>query len=187
MERENYYLFVIDTEQYAGNFERQMAAYCTGVVGECEVGDTEAYVFSQECPEFVEQMENIIAHVPDEHECHRPVSIYATPGWWNDGLGSHYLDSEWGKRYTAYKYKEEAKKRKIKRGIKKHPAYMSVAIYFYDEKPPKSIINLIKQRAIMFPEYWRKDNKPWHEEIKITGFRLLHEVVTTKQVWGEKI
>lgn len=28
------YAFVIDTEQYAGNFEREIGAYCTGTIGE---------------------------------------------------------------------------------------------------------------------------------------------------------
>ena len=30
--------FVIDTKQYAGNFEREMCAHITGHIGECEVG-----------------------------------------------------------------------------------------------------------------------------------------------------
>jgi hypothetical protein len=33
------YVFIIDTEQYAGNFEREMCAYCTGILGDCEVGE----------------------------------------------------------------------------------------------------------------------------------------------------
>jgi hypothetical protein len=32
-------LFVVDTDTYAGNFEREMCAYITGQVGECEVGE----------------------------------------------------------------------------------------------------------------------------------------------------
>ena len=32
------YLFVIDTDSYSGNFEREMCAYCTGQIGDCEVG-----------------------------------------------------------------------------------------------------------------------------------------------------
>jgi hypothetical protein len=34
--------------------------------------------------------------VPDEHGCHRPTSIYPTPGYFNDGMGHEYPDSEWG-------------------------------------------------------------------------------------------
>jgi hypothetical protein len=32
------YIFVVDTEEYAGNFEREMCAYATGMTGECGVG-----------------------------------------------------------------------------------------------------------------------------------------------------
>jgi hypothetical protein len=35
----NGYAFVIDTDQYAGNFEREMTAYLTGRIGQCGVGD----------------------------------------------------------------------------------------------------------------------------------------------------
>jgi len=42
------YKFIIDTDQYAGNFEREMCAYLTGTVGECGVGDEFAELFSKE-------------------------------------------------------------------------------------------------------------------------------------------
>ncbi|KKK83825.1 hypothetical protein LCGC14_2789530, partial [marine sediment metagenome] len=32
------WIFIIDTDSYAGNFEREMCAYITGRVGECGVG-----------------------------------------------------------------------------------------------------------------------------------------------------
>jgi hypothetical protein len=32
------YSIVIKTNQYAGNFERELCAHLTGIVGECEVG-----------------------------------------------------------------------------------------------------------------------------------------------------
>lgn len=33
------YSIVIKTNQYAGNFERELCAHLTGIVGECEVGE----------------------------------------------------------------------------------------------------------------------------------------------------
>lgn len=33
------YSFIIDTDKYAGNFERDMCAFLTGEIGECGVGD----------------------------------------------------------------------------------------------------------------------------------------------------
>jgi len=70
-----YYLFVIDTNRYAGNFEREMCAYMTGQIGDCEVGDKLAKVAEREIPEETEQFEDIIEQVPDEHGCYRPASI----------------------------------------------------------------------------------------------------------------
>lgn len=62
------YGFVIDTNEYAGNFEREMCAHVTGRMGECEVGG-----------EFIddsitELFENVI-DVEDEG-CARPCSIF---------------------------------------------------------------------------------------------------------------
>ena len=45
---ETSYIFVIDTDSYAGNFERSMCAYLTGRVGECGVGGDEAELFNKE-------------------------------------------------------------------------------------------------------------------------------------------
>jgi len=60
--------FVIKTSEYTGNFEREMCAFVTGRVGECEVGE-----------EFVEdeietQFGNVM-DVPDDNGCCRPVSL----------------------------------------------------------------------------------------------------------------
>ena len=65
------YAFVIDTDSYAGNFERDMTAYLTGRVGECGVGE-----------ELVEDLPiefNNVMDVPDEHDCYRPTSLWKSP------------------------------------------------------------------------------------------------------------
>ena len=94
-------IFIVDTEDYAGDFEREMCGYLTGIVGECGVGvegrrkyledmglelDQERYY----APVVGNPFEEIIKQVPDEHGCRRPASIYLTPGWYNDGHGGHY-------------------------------------------------------------------------------------------------
>ena len=63
------FAFVIDTDSYAGNFEREMCAYLTGHVGECEVG--EEYV-DEDLPM---NFDNVL-DVGDDHGCYRPVSIW---------------------------------------------------------------------------------------------------------------
>jgi len=70
------YLFIVDTNSYAGNFERQMCAYMTGCYGECEVGESESCIFEQEVDdcELKEELDNIITQ-RSENGCARPVEI----------------------------------------------------------------------------------------------------------------
>lgn len=63
---------LIDTDAYAGNFEREMCAHCTGHYGECEVG--------LEFAEQIDEFEDAIISIPDEHGCHRPCTLWDTPG-----------------------------------------------------------------------------------------------------------
>ncbi len=68
----NCFGFVVDTDTYAGNFERYMCAYMTGIVGGCGVGDK--YV-----DESIEEKFKIeIAQVCDDNGCYRPCSITGT-------------------------------------------------------------------------------------------------------------
>lgn len=184
MEKVNKYLFVIDTERYAGNFEREMTAYCTGQVGECGVGEAEAKKFAKGCKNttLAKLFSDLILHVPDDHGCCRPTSVWPTPGWWNDGLGNEYPDSEWGKQYTIDKYREEAKKHQTKTDKDlpgKWPAYHSVAIFF-SGLPPDNLRYVIRERARDYCENL-KNFKGGAAPIKLIGFRLLKEVVSYEQ------
>ena len=86
------FIFVIDTNEYAGNFEREMCAYLTGQVGECGVGQEMATVFYKETKAKLgdEYFDNI-AHCPDDRGCSRPATIWPNPRYANDGMGGHYL------------------------------------------------------------------------------------------------
>ena len=71
------YALVIRTDSYAGNFEREMCAYVTGHVGECEVG--KKYVNAIITPKWDEL---IVEKSIDG--CYRPVSLggcESTPGY----------------------------------------------------------------------------------------------------------
>jgi hypothetical protein len=58
----------IMTDSYTGNFEREMTAYCTGHIGDCEVGIEEAneYAIDYSLADRVDQ-------IPDGHGTYRPV------------------------------------------------------------------------------------------------------------------
>ncbi len=85
------YLFVIDTTDYAGNFERELCAFITGRIGDCEVGREMSELFTEETGQ--EPFENVIGEA-DDHGCYRPVTIYPTPGWFNHGHGGHFKDGD---------------------------------------------------------------------------------------------
>jgi len=70
------YKLVIETDQYAGNFEREMCAYMTGRIGDCEVGGEQAKVAKEDLPEKVwEWCDQCIERKPDDHGCYRPVKM----------------------------------------------------------------------------------------------------------------
>lgn len=60
--------FVVDTDKYAGNFEREMTAHITGLLGDCGVGGefTEGPIFD----------ENFIDFYSDDNGCYRPCEIF---------------------------------------------------------------------------------------------------------------
>lgn len=66
------YKLVINTDSYAGNFEREMCAYVTGEVGECEVGSDQAALFNAAHGDI---FHDVVISKPDEHGCWRPVEI----------------------------------------------------------------------------------------------------------------
>lgn len=87
------WLLVVDTDTYAGNFERELCAHLTAQVGECEVGANEADTARQTMPaDALKWCEENITQEPDDHGCHRPVKIRPTPGWFNDGAGNHWRE-----------------------------------------------------------------------------------------------
>lgn len=84
---------IVDTTHYAGNFERELCAWLTGQVGECGVG-----------AEIAEEAAGALRHagwwrdhvvqMADDHEVFRPVSLAATPGFFNHGMGGAFPDTE---------------------------------------------------------------------------------------------
>ncbi|MFA6462281.1 MAG: hypothetical protein WCV90_08520 [Candidatus Woesearchaeota archaeon] len=150
-----YYLLIIDTNTYAGNFERQMCAYVTGQIGECEVGEEQAELARKEIPEVVAQLENLIEQVSDEHGCHRPVSIFPNPRYGNDGHGNHALLSNENREKFPW------------------PACNSVAIYF-NSLPNPRLLEVMRERASDIASRG-VGLEGFERKVEIEGFRLLEQ------------
>ncbi len=72
MKRKSGFAFIVDTDSYAGNFERAMTAYMTGQIGDCGVGK-----------DFIEPIpmdfSKIIQQLKDEHGKARPTRLWHSP------------------------------------------------------------------------------------------------------------
>lgn len=156
------YIFVIDTNKYSGNFERQMCAYCTGFYGECEVGKEYAKMFDKDFNIEDEYEGDNIFYENIEYKsddgCSRPCIVFNNPKYGNDGDGNHVLLTETNKDDYLYS------------------AYNSVGILFF-EKPTEKQIEIMKERALKFVDIFDKT-------VKIEGFRLMKEIRTIEECFS---
>jgi hypothetical protein len=107
------WIFVIDTDSYAENFEREMCAYITGVTGDCEVGEDFAALYVRETGKPTEdgiEFLELLEQRPDEHGCFRPCSIWPTRGWLNDGDFGAIPDDEFDQDRANENYRKSQKK-----------------------------------------------------------------------------
>ncbi len=156
----DYYVFIIDTDSYSGNFERAMCGYLTGIQNESTSRTdkyVEAYKEEMGIVETYEHNEHIL-FMPGEFG-ESPVEPFPTPGFFNDGHGTHYPENT---EYDGDKY----------------PAYQSVGI-FMDRKPTNEEIEILKERANKFKllEDDRSDETP-----KVLGFRLIQRITTEVEI-----
>jgi len=192
MSHTNYsdYLFIIDTDSYSGNFEREMTAFMTGAVGECGVGGEYADMFKKHVDwssgEDWEDPNNpfngLIEWRTEAAGCSRPCVIYETTGRFNDGMGGHYSEGD-DMQKVAAKYAEYCKKHgsddMVYDGPGKWPAYESVAILM-NKFPTDEQITMLKDRAYAFPEAYKSIRTCGATDIKILGFRIVEVQVKEK-------
>jgi hypothetical protein len=69
MQNTTSYIFVVHTNEYAGNFEREMCAFLTGQIGDCEVGI--GYIDKKVARKFQNKIEQ-----RSDNGCSRPCSIW---------------------------------------------------------------------------------------------------------------
>lgn len=201
--------FVIDTDHYAGNFERPMCAFMTGRVGECGVGKDRAKQFYDDHPDLDEDepLGGLISGESDENGCWRPVKIYPTPGWFNNGHGGCFRENEEDVVERAIETRDEAImsyandtirrcyadkdyannradeyiKENIGKPLVRYPAYYSVAICL-DHEPTEEQTEFLKKRAKLFARrHTSFDGKA--DPIEITGFRLIRVREVEERIW----
>lgn len=109
-------LLTVDTNQYAGNFERESIAYATGQYGDCGVGREEAEIAHVTLPDdILSWWKAHTIHLEDiEHGCARPAFIHQTPGFFNNGYGGHFPVTEAGRTEALAHYKAQHLARRMK-------------------------------------------------------------------------
>jgi hypothetical protein len=96
-----YYALIIDTDQYSGNFEREMASYCTGL----EFPRGEEYIMDDiQHADWWE--EHVYLYSADSDDYPEGCSIWQTPGFYNNGMGWHYVDTPENRELAKVKCRE---------------------------------------------------------------------------------
>ena len=127
------YTFIILTDQYTGNFERELCAYCTGVVGDCGVGEKQRTKFIVDySEEKADEIWELLEQRYDEG-CARPVSV-SSP---NTALEIYFYDRP--TQEVIDMIKERANKFKLKD--------------FNDKPKPLSILGFELKIEITITEY----------------------------------
>ena len=170
---EKYYGFVIDTNNYSGNFEREIAAYLTGVA---------PYRGNEYIRKDFEYPDYVVKHVlsgKSEHE-EDICEIYPTPDWYNNGLGFAFKEGE--EQIAFEKHNEYVKNYKLQHPttslnelssidkLRKYSCYNSVIIYF--DELTDEMIEYLKKEAMTFEM----------KDLQITGFRKVEFTLTEEIV-----
>jgi len=159
--------FIVDTDSYAGNFERQLCAYVIGTVAAFSdpifAGRAYLRMFEQECTLPLDELSDTRVADPGDDDVHpSPCDLAPTPGWSNNGKGKTYQVRPNSKRY-GYKY----------------PAYNSVAI-FLRRRPTEEELHELVKRAVEFtrsPKVHQWETRP----NEILGCRLVKEAVVVME------
>ena len=152
------FLLIIDTDQYAGNFERQLTGFCTGV-DDGTHGDREGEDladFLEDNPEYDNTWEHKIITNPDDNGYARVCSIWPTPGRLNNGTGGHY-DAAPGE--TGW------------------PAYESVVI-FLNQPPTAEDMKLFRIRLDDFASDMMQFGRRTGKKLTIKNIRLVKRETT---------
>lgn len=166
---ESIFLFVIDTTSYAGNFERKLAAYCTGCISDCGTGEREARTYWSSTDRLstydsmLDYGNELIHYAQDKHGTRRMCTIFPNPDFFNNGIGGHFKHGQENAAWNHFR-KEQRKSGGRNKSCPhiKYPAYLSTAILL-KRSPTHEEVELIRRRA----EEYCKENS-----IVYTGYRI---------------
>jgi len=153
---------LIDTDAYAGNFDRQLFAFIFGhwasydepsYINEiCEVATRDLGPDEGRLFRLLEMRDR--EHDGNYHSSF--IDIYPTPGFWRNGAGHHFPN-----------------KMKPGKGQTTFPAYQTLGVFVkFKYVFPVDLLRIVKKRARMFAKF------------KIRGFRL---ITTTSNTTTYKI
>lgn len=172
------WVFVVDTDKYSGNFEREMGSYLTGKVRKYfpSVCKVLAELYKQETGDIkATRFSEILGkHEPDSEHGSTFTKMWDTPGWFSDGVGGLFPEGNEEKALAHHRnyYLREAKDvcglhpsnreshkqeclRRAEDQLFKWPAGMSVAIAF-TERPAGEQLDLLRKQAMSFPRAIKK-------------------------------
>lgn len=155
--------FLVDTNSYSGNFERQLVAWMTAKAGDDDHGsEIVEEVYRTFPPDILVWFDEYTLVASDDRGYERYADIAPTPGWYNDGKGGHFKEGEGpGGEY---------------------PAYQSVEVAF-DAIPPANVIEFMIERAKVFAATPKGNMARYITPFEILGFRLIEYKVSSETLW----
>lgn len=155
------HMIYVDTEDYSGNFERELVAFATGCAHEdSHSGIHDIAGTARAQMQFGDWWQNHIKEHAGEDDEYPPcyANIAATPGWFNNGMGGHFRVGTPG----------------VDVGGRHYPAYQSVSLAVR-EFPPADVWEEFQERLIEFCDNFYVQSAPSYNPhrlpITLTGVR----------------
>jgi hypothetical protein len=174
------YWFIVDTDQPAYPFHRELAAYVVGAtplwgqnLDEAAAGqflELLARGAIRAAAPDLDWTQEAVAHLPTEDGIRTPVTCVPTPGWMHDGAGQAYRVDQ------------------VPPGVEARlSSFQSVAISF--ERPLTSAeVQQLQERAQAFVQSTMYQRSEGGAPVVITGYRLVESVTvdTCTDVFGQE-
>ena len=160
------FMFVIETDHYAGHFLENLCAYCTGYYGENDKGRDCSDLFyldlnisdDEENNKLASELNPFRGYIIDQlgEEGFSPCALWVSRKYGTNSDGDYALLTE--ETYDNYTF----------------PALFGVCIYF-GLAPTQELVDIIKERAVKFFDkiYPRLVKEETARQVKVEEFRLI--------------